>query len=442
MSRKQELVALAKTINSFKGETSDAYARLVPDLTISEMGAVENFDSLSNIMLNSGYSKLQNEFVSSLLNRIGLSLIQVTSSANPLSIFKKGALPYGSDVEVIFTNPATAEDIGAVSDANMSKLLKTYKPDTKVVYLRTNRGEDGLGDVYAVTITTEDLKRAFQSIENLDSYVTSLVRSLPAGDENDEFAYATNIVSNAVAENYVIIDAIATDITSEASLKAFVARLRSRYLKFTLPSVKNNAYTHFPDSMGNPAVVNSRPDEIALIIKSDILANVDVAVLAAAFNMEKSDFLGRVIAVDEFENEGIQAVLCDMSWLQIYDSEKTIEDFRNARTGTTNTFLRARGTFAILPFANAVAFVLNDSQYLPDIPATAIVPAKTAVAIDEVVNFRLTPTNSTETVQLKSTSTATVEIDNVSKTFKKISAGTVVLEIVGTPAVNVTITAA
>jgi hypothetical protein len=82
---------------------------------------------------------------------------------------------------VIFTNPATAEDIGAVSDANMSKLLKTYKPDTKVVYLRTNRGQDGLGDVYAVTVTSEDLKRAFQSIETLDSYVTSLVRSLTAG---------------------------------------------------------------------------------------------------------------------------------------------------------------------------------------------------------------------------------------------------------------------
>lgn len=442
MSKKQELVALAKTINGFKGENSDAYGRVVPDLAISELGAVENFTALSNIMLNSGYAKLQNEFVSSLLNRIGLSMIQATSSANPLSIFKKGALPYGTDVEVIFTNPATAEDIGAVSDANMSKLLKTYKPDTKVVYLRTNRGQDGLGDVYAVTVTSEDLKRAFQSIETLDSYVTSLVRSLTAGDENDEFAYAKKIVDNAVNENYVVIEAIATDITSEASLKAFVAKLRSRYLKFTLPSVKNNAYTHFPDSAGNPAKVNSRPDEIALIIKSDILANVDVAVLAAAFNMEKTDFLGRVIAVDEFENAGIQAVLCDMSWLQIYDSEKTIEDFRNARTGTTNTFLRARGTFAILPFANAVAFVLDDAEYLPSIPATVIVPAKTAVALNEVVNFRLTPTNSTELVQLKSTSTATVEIDNVAKTFKKTSAGTVVLEIVGTPAVNVTITAA
>jgi hypothetical protein len=90
MSKKQELVALAKTINSFKGENSDAYGRVVPDLAISELGAVENFTALSNIMLNSGYAKLQNEFVSSLLNRIGLSMIQATSSANPSLDLQKG----------------------------------------------------------------------------------------------------------------------------------------------------------------------------------------------------------------------------------------------------------------------------------------------------------------------------------------------------------------
>lgn len=441
MSKQKQFVALAKTINSFKTENSDAYARLVPDLSIDQRGNVENFTALSNIMLNSGYVKLQNEFVGALLNKIGLSLIARTASANPLAMFKKGALPKGSDVEVIFTNPAIAEDIGTVTDANQLKLLKTYKPDTKVVYLRTNRGADGLGDVYAVTIAAEDLKRAFQSIETMNDYVVGLVRSLTAGDEIDEFKYTKKTVDNAVAQNYVVIEAIATDVESETSLRAFVAKLRSRYLKMTLPSTKNNAYVNFPDSAGNPAVVLSDAEDICLIIKSDIIANIDVSILARAFNMEKTDFMGRVLVVDEFENEGIAAVLCDQSWLQIYDSEKTIEDFRNARTGTTNTFLRARGTFAILPFANAVAFVLDDTDYLPAIPATAIVPDNTAVTVGAVHNFRLTPANSTETITIKNTSTGTVEIDNDSKTFKALTAGSLIFEIVGTPAVTVTVTA-
>lgn len=442
MSNPKQLVALAKTINSFKQENSDAYSRMVPDLRISEKGLVENFNDLSNIMLNSGYTKLQNEFVSSLLNKIGLSLIMATSSANPLSIFKKGNLPYGSDVEVIFTNPAKAEDLGVVNDSNMQKLLKTYKPDTKVAYLRTNRGADGLGDVYAVTIAQEDIKRAFQSIENLDNYVTGLVRSLTAGDEIDEFEYTKKVIVNAVAKNYVVIEEIPTDVTSEASLKALIAKVRARYLRFTLPSVKNNAYVNFPDSMGNPAKTLSKAEDICLIIKSDILANIDVGVLAAAFNMDRAQFMGRVVAVDEFDNPGIQMVLCDSAWLQIYDAEKTMEDFRNARTGTTNTYLRARGTFAILPFANAVAFVIDDEDFLPNIVATGITPDSTTVKVGEVHNFRLVPANSTETITLKSTSTGTVLINNDDKTFKPLTDGTLIFEIDGTPAVvSATITA-
>lgn len=441
MSKQKQLVALAKTINGFKDENSDAYARIVPDLEFDQKGNVANFTSLSNIMLNNGYVKLQNEFVGALLNKIGLSLIQRTASANPLSMFKKGALPKGSDVEVLFTNPAVAEDIGVVNDANQQKLLKTYKPDTKVVYLRTNRGADGLGDVYAVTIAAEDLKRAFQSIENMDNYVMGLVRSLTAGDEIDEFKYTKKIITNAVAQNYVVIDRIASDVTTEASLKALVAKIRSRRLKMTLPSTKNNAYTNFPDSAGNPAVVLSDSEDLCLIITSDLAANIDVAVLAAAFNMEKSEFLGRILVVDEFENAGIAAVLCDQSWIQIYDSEKTIEDFRNARTGTTNTFLRARGIFAILPFANAVAFVIDDEDFLPNIVATNIVPDSTAVKVGEVHNFRLVPANSTDTITIDAASTGTVEIDNDSKTFKALTAGSLIFEIDGVATDIVTVTA-
>lgn len=434
-------VALAHAINGFKGENSDAYSRLVPDLQISERGEVANFTELSNVMLNGGYDKLQNEFISSLLNKIGLSLIRETASGNPLSMFKKGSLPYGSDVEVIFTNPAKAESIGAVTDDNMQKLLKTYKPDTKVVYLRTNRGDDGLGDVYSITVTQEDIKRAFQSIDSLDNYVTSLARSLTAGDEIDEFEYTKKIVSNAVNQNYVVIEEIGTDVTSETSLKALVAKIRATHMKMRIASTKYNAYTNFPDSDGNPAKVLSQADDLALIITADVMANVDVAVLAAAFNTDKADFMGRVLVVDGFENEGIVAVLCDQAWIQIHDAEKTMEDFRNPRTGTTNTFLRARGVFGILPFANAVAFVKDVAEYLPSIPATAITPQETTVSVGDVINFRLAPYNSTEEVTVNGSSTATADVDNDEKTITVKTAGQLDLEIDGTPAVTATITA-
>jgi hypothetical protein len=444
MNNKRQ-IALAKTINSFKQSpmVSDAYARMVPDLAIDQKGNVENFTTLSNIMLNTGYVKLQNEFIGALLNKIGLTLIQATTSANPLSVFKKGSLVKGVDVELIFSNPAVAEDIGPVNDANMQKAFKTYKPDTKVAYIRINRGADGLGEVYPITIAQKDIVRAFQSLETMDTFIVSLIRTLTAGDEIDEFKYTKKIVDNAVSQNLVRISPVTVDVASEASLRTFVATVRSKFLNFTLPSTLNNAYIHFPDSMGNPATVLSESSNIVLIIRSDILANIDVAVLARAFNMDKSDFLGRVVMVDRFENEGIQAILCDEAWLQIYDAEKSIGEQPNARTATVNYFLRCRGTFGISPFANAIVFVDpgEADENLPDIAATAIVTDADTVIVGETHNFRLTPTNSTETVVIAAASTATGEVDNDNKTFKATSTGDLILELESNGAIEKTVTA-
>lgn len=437
MASKQQLVALAKTINSFKNETSDRYGRIVPDLHITQNGTVDNFDAFSAVMLNSGFLKLQNEFVSSLMNKIGLTVTLRTISMNPLSAFKKGSLPKGSDAEYIFTNPAKAEDKGPTNDANQQKLLKTYKPDTKVTYLRTNRGEDGLGDVYSVTVDQAGLKRAFQSLEDLSDYVLSLVNSLTAGNENDEFDYIKTIVSEAVENNYVKINEIASDVTSEASLKSLVAQFRATYLKMSIPSTQYNAYPNFPDSQGNPVKTATDKNQIGLIITADLAANIDVGVLAAAFNIGRTDLEGRVFVIDEFPgNAGIAAVMCDIAWLQILESEYAMEDFHNARTGSTNFFLRANGIFSILPFANAVAFVIDDAEYLPAIPGTAIVPDSLSITVGDVHNFRFTPANATETVTLDAGSTATVEIDNDTKTFKALTTGTIILEFVSNPAIQ------
>lgn len=439
--KQQRSIALAETINSFKTINSDSYGRLVPDLKVTELGVVENFDALSDIMLNTGYTKLQNEFLSALINKIGLTLINAVSSSNPLSVFKKGSLPKGTDVEIIFTNPAKAEDTGKVTDANQAKLYKTYTPDVKVAYIRMNRGEDGLGDTYPVTITDVQIKRAFQNLESMDDFIGQIVSSLTAGDTNDEFIMTKKIIAQAVNENKVVIEAIASDVTSEASLKALIAKMRARYFKMKLSSSKNNAYNKYPDSQGNPAITSTPEGKIALIMTADLAANVDVGVLAASFHLDKTNFLGRVVVVDQFDdNLGIQAVLCDDSWLQIYDGGKRMEDARNARTQSTNYFLHCPGIFSLSPFANAIAYVINNAQYLPDIAATAIVPEKTTLAVGETINFRLTPTNSTETVTVDPTSVGDVIVDNDNKTIKAVAAGAVNLEIDGTPAVDVDIT--
>jgi hypothetical protein len=59
-----------------------------------------------------------------------------------------------------------------------------------------------------------------------------------------------------------------------------------------------------------------------LIIDADLEAELDVDVLAKAFNMDKTNFLGHVTVIDGFASTGLEAVLVDQDWFMVYDNFK------------------------------------------------------------------------------------------------------------------------
>ena len=122
------------------------------------------------------------------------------------------------------------------------------------------------------------------------------------------------------------------------------------------------------------------------------MAEIDVEALASAFNLDKANFMGRVIQVDGFENEEIVGVICDEAWLQIYDNIFRFDEFYNARVMAWNEYLHAWSTYAICPFANAVVLATAQPK-----PATAISVANVSVAEDATasVTVTLTPADST-----------------------------------------------
>ena len=125
------------------------------------------------------------------------------------------------------------------------------------------------------------------------------------------------------------------------------------------------------------------------------MANVDVDVLARAFNIENTKFLGRVIEVDHFENSEIQAVLCDEAWFQIYENIMRFDEFYNARVMAWNEYLHVWQTYAICPFANAVVLATATPK-----PATAISVSDVSVVEDATasVTVTLTPADATTDV--------------------------------------------
>lgn len=372
----------AKVFNVVRENASQVFMQTVPSAT------EDNIQAISNILFNDAYQPMLNEFVTNLINRIGLTIIRNKTFSNPLSILRKGSMPLGTDIQDLYENPAEAEQY-ELSNTAMAKLLTITDPDTHVAYYRRNRK-----DLYTKTISRENLQGAFVSWEKFESYISAITTSLYSGNYIDEFELTKSLVDGAYDNNKVIVETV-SPVTDETSAKAFIKKCRSLFNKMKLPSTQYNAYSKFSGAKGTIKTWTEE-DRFVLIVTSDVMAEVDVDVLARAFNIENTKFLGRVIEVDSFENEEIQGILCDESWFQIYENLMRFDEFYNARTMTWNEYLHVWQTYAICPFANAVVFATAQPK-----PATAISVSDVSVAKDATANVTVTLTPTDATTELE-----------------------------------------
>lgn len=371
----------AKVFNLVRENSSKVFMETVPSAT------EDNIQTLSNILFNDAYQPMLNEFVTNLINRIGLTIIRNKTFSNPLSILRKGSMPLGTDIQDLYENPAEAEQY-ELSNTAMAKLLTITDPDTHVAYYRRNRK-----DLYTKTISRENLQGAFVSWEKFENYISAITTSLYSGNYIDEFELTKALVDGAYDNNKVIVETV-TAVTDETTAKAFIKKCRSFFTKMKLPSTQYNAYSKFSGAKGTIKTW-TEDDRFVLIVTSDVMAEVDVDVLARAFNIENTKFLGRVIEVDSFENEEIQAILCDEAWFQIYENLMRFDEFYNARTMTWNEYLHVWQTYAICPFANAIVFATAQPK-----PATAISVADVSVVEDATANVTVTLTPADATSEL------------------------------------------
>jgi hypothetical protein len=118
-------------------------------------------------------------------------------------------------------------------------------------------------------------------------------------------------------------------------------------------------------------------DDLYIIMDADLNAEVDVDVLAKAFNMDRTTFLGHSLVIDGFASTGLKAVMVDKNWFMVYDQLLKMETVRNSKGLYWNYFFHVWQVLSASRFSNAVAFVL-----------TANAPAVTSVIVDPVIAER------------------------------------------------------
>ena len=328
---------------------------------------------------------LRNAFASDLINRIVLVIVTSKMYENPWARLKKGKLDIGESVEEIFVNMAKAELYNPAGSAET--VFKRSIPDIRAAFHVVNYQV-----FYPVTIENEDLSMAFTTQNGLYNLIEKIYETLYTADAYDEF----NVMKYLIAEHIVAGHIKAVEIGSSPEYQTFI-----RQLVTTIKATSNKM--KFQTSDYNLAGVKThvKHENQTIIVSADFDAAMDVQVLAAAFNMEKAEFLSKRLLVDSFGNidiprlaecapelcknivydtEGhvvsaelkyisaaelallniIPAVIIDDDFMQIYDRLITMEDIRNPKGLYTNAFLHCWKIFSISPFAPAVAFSQNE----------------------------------------------------------------------------------
>lgn len=315
-----------------------------------------NIQDVGNPILT--YVPVANAFLDALVNKIYLQIIRARAFRNPLAKLKKGNAPLGADIEEIHTNPVTP----TAYDATAETLLKQAAPDVATIYHRLNRQ-----DVYKLTIERADLRQAFTSWDAYGNMIDANVNALYSGNYIDEFRLMLNTLTGATTGNAIVTKTV-TDVTDEASAKELVKTMRAMNRKFQLPSTEYNCYAALQTAAGvetpTPRTTWCNPEDVVVVITADTESTIDVDVLAAAFNIDRAQFIANnVIVVDSFgEDSNIVALMFDRAYIQVYDNLFIAEPFRNPETLATTYFMHVWQTYSASPFANAVAFVKAEEQ--------------------------------------------------------------------------------
>ena len=380
---------------------------------------------------------VMNEFMSMLVQRIVYTQITVKMFNNPLKELEGDRMPLGAIGQEIAFNPIKARKFNVDDFAG---LLARYEADVKVQYMHLNSDLQ-----YCVTITRAKIKDAFTSWENLNSFVDGITQSLYNGAYIDHYRMTKDLVSSAYAGNNVVIETV-TAVTSEATAKAFVKKAREIFLNMRFPSVNFNAWRKV-GGYGKDLLTWSNPDDIRFIIRADVLNEIDVDVLASAFNMEKTSLMGKILAVDNFDiydgtdkiydGSKIIGFMGDKSWFRIKEQEMTMDEFYNANNRTWQLYLNDVRMYAYSLFANGVVFATE----MPTVSATDIAFTQDSLTFgaDQLIEYAqvvTTPFNATSTVTYSSSDSTVCTVQAVSTDNKRVE-----ITKVGTGTATITATA-
>ena len=316
----------------------------------------QNIGNIGTTILN--YSVVKNEFLNVLVNKICGQIFMNKVYTNPLSFFEKEPVPYGSTLESVFTDLITAKNFNENFGTNdVSSLIGVEKPPSKTEYYSKNFEKK-----YKISVSDQQLRTAFLNPNGLQNLINQVL-TVPTNSRNfDDFQLMKGLLANASTKEITLATTYKT-ATDEVKAKMLTKQTRAIVDRFGMMSTVFNI-------QGVHTFTNSQ--NIVIITTPEVSANLDVELLATAFNMEKAEMGRRIVKIDSFQkynattkayeaDANVELMVIDEDYIQFRRTLQVSESFRNPDKLTTNVFTHNQGIGAVCGFVNAVK-ILNSAR--------------------------------------------------------------------------------
>lgn len=290
-----------------------------------------NLQGVYDTILN--YAPVRNEIVPSMVNRIGMQTVDSIAWRNPLARFKKEPMRYGETHEETYVNMCKGRVYDSQADFKFA--FQQYQSYIMSMFHNVN-----LEIQYPVTITYDNLRKAFTTEYGIRDMIMAKMESAITGANWDEYLAMRDLIN--VGYEKEVLPAVTVDaVTNEETAKKLLVEVKRAVSEFGFPLPENNTAG---------ATSHAMPSNLIWITTPNVNAHVSVDALAYAFHMDRADVEVQTVIVDKFSNPAIQGVLCDVRFFNVRDQFKEMSDQKLANVLSWNYFYTQVEMVSASPF--------------------------------------------------------------------------------------------
>lgn len=286
----------------------------------------------------------RNELIGALIDVVALQSLNKAVFENPLKNFKLTEMAVGKIEQELFVNLVSGRDYDIYA-LDVDQLFKIYKDNTMSVFHSINARKQ-----FPTTISFDDMRSGLLQEYGLQDLVNAKISVLYDSAEYWEYLRTRLLLTSAVQNGFIFphhIDKVINEETSRNLLK---------YVRAYVESAR------FPNHLTNYAGSDStsRPSEMTLFVTPLVKASIDVDTLSSIFNLSYAETLNKIVVVDTFENESIQAILIDDRFIHIRQQLAQMTNNYNAVNLSWNYFYNLWEMFSISPFRTSIVFTTEE----------------------------------------------------------------------------------